>query len=97
MEETPEANKKQACKRAQEKTGGALSWLGGRCGAGGAVDGGNQADPLPTGTVGGFGADASDTRVANWTCRVPQSGQTRQSAECDGEVGDGVPPESSSI
>ena len=61
------------------------------------MDGGNQLDRLLTGIAGGFGTAVSATRVANWTCKVPQSGQTRQSVEWDGEVGDGVPPVSSSI
>ena len=60
--------------------GGALGWLGGRCGAGGAIAGGGSSirmtvHPMARGVI--VSADAS---MAGGTCNATQSGQIGQSA-----------------
>src|ERR1700734_3904865 len=71
-------------RRVQERVGGALGWLGGRCSAGGAVEGGGSSARLTVGTGGGTSRGASAVSIACWPCRVAHSGQTRQSRRWDG-------------
>jgi hypothetical protein len=73
---------------AQEKIGGALGWLGGRWGDGGAVGGGSSVLTTTLAT-GGSGVALTDARIADVACRAIQSGQIGQSDSWDG-AGDGT-------